>query len=70
MTDAEYEIGGELNRALDQQIGDELESLTIDDNPPKLSEKSQAILLHDELISPYSEPPRTLWCPEYSFTAQ
>jgi predicted Zn finger-like uncharacterized protein len=54
--DAEYEIEGELNRALEQQIGDELESLTIDGNPPKLSEKSQAMLLHDELISPYSEP--------------
>ena len=54
--DAEYEIEGELNRALDPQIGDELESLTIGGNPPKLSEKSQATLLHDELISPYSEP--------------
>mgnify|MGYP001024475436 FL=1 len=55
--DAEYEIEGELNRALDQKIGDELESLTIDDNIPKLSGKSQATLLNDELICPYSEPP-------------
>lgn len=53
--DAEYDIERELNRALDKQIGAELKSLTINDEPETLTEASQATLLHDELLGLYTE---------------
>jgi len=47
--DAEYEIEGELSRDLDQQIGDELESLTTDDVPAQFTDQSPSMLFDDEL---------------------
>lgn len=55
--DAEYEIEGELNQALDQQIGDELDAVNIDGNLPKLAAASQTKALDDDLLSTHPKRP-------------
>ena len=49
--DAEYEIEGQLSRDLDQQIGDELESLNVDDMPAQFTDQAPSMLFDDELIA-------------------
>lgn len=57
--DAEYEIEGQLSRDLDQQIGDELESLNVDDMPAQFTDQAPSMLFDDELIANSSQKKST-----------